>query len=152
MESKTIKCNKYRNGYRSRDDGFTLIEVLIAIAIFAIGMLAIASMQLGATHGTTTARSSTEFSAFAEDQMERLTRLPYDHDDLDEVGSPHSDDRNDPRFSASWVIEDEVVFEDTKTVALTIQEYPWGKKGDQDDVRRELVLNFIIPEVIRGDE
>jgi type IV pilus assembly protein PilV len=43
-------------------EGFTLLEVLVAVTIFAIGILAVASMQLTSIQG----------NAFAQAQLERL--------------------------------------------------------------------------------
>lgn len=120
MEENILACNAHGNdGWR--EGGYTLIEVLIAIAIFSIGMLAIGSMQLGATKGTATAQSNTELAAYATDQMERLTGLPYDHADIAE-GTHNAAHPNDNRFSVTWVIDDEAIFPDIKTITLTARE------------------------------
>ena len=63
------------------DSGFTLIEVLIAIAIFSIGFLAVGAMQLNALSNTTGARRTTEAMTLAETQVERLRSLPFYADD-----------------------------------------------------------------------
>ena len=42
----------------ANEKGFSLIEVLIAMAIFAVGFLALASMQVSATNGNTLAPSN----------------------------------------------------------------------------------------------
>ena len=70
--NKRIKSKKY-----SDIKGFTLIEVLVAMAIFSIGILAVGSMQLSATRGSSSARLSTEAVAIAQDQAETLMLLPY---------------------------------------------------------------------------
>ena len=59
-------------------NGFTLIEVLVAMAIFSIGILAVASMQLAGTKGSSSARFSTEAAVLAQSQMESLLALEYD--------------------------------------------------------------------------
>lgn len=120
-----------------QEQGYTLIEVLIAITIFAIGMLAVASMQLGATQGTSVARSNTELAAFATDQMERLSRLPFDDPDLT-AGQHNANAPNDPRFSAIWVIADNEIVMDTKTVTMTATEDLRGNI-------RALTLQNVIP-------
>ena len=58
--------------------GFTLIEVLVAMAIFSIGILAVASMQLAGTKGSSSARLSSEAAVLAYSQMESLLALKYD--------------------------------------------------------------------------
>lgn len=63
--------------------GFTLIEVLIAMSIFAIGILAVGSMQVSAINKYAGARNSTTVVTMAKDRVEELTGLAYDHADLD---------------------------------------------------------------------
>jgi len=57
--------------------GFTLIEALIAIAIFSIGFLAIAALQTGALSSTTQSRKMTEAMEIATSQAETLKNLPF---------------------------------------------------------------------------
>lgn len=57
--------------------GFTIIEVLIAIAIFAVGMLAVGLMQINALTNTNSARRTTEALTMAEEQAEWLRSLPF---------------------------------------------------------------------------
>ncbi len=70
--NKRIKSKKI-----SDKKGFTLIEVLVAMAIFSIGILAVGSMQLSATKGSSSARLSTEAVAIAQSRAETLILLPY---------------------------------------------------------------------------
>ena len=65
-----------------REDGFTLIEVMIAVAIFSIGILATWALQTGSTRGNTKARHLTSAATLASDRLERLGKLPYTHADL----------------------------------------------------------------------
>jgi prepilin-type N-terminal cleavage/methylation domain-containing protein len=57
--------------------GFTLVEVMIGMAIFIIGYLAVASMQMVAIKGDTGARKVTEAATLAADRLETLMVLPY---------------------------------------------------------------------------
>lgn len=57
--------------------GFTLIEVMIAITIFAIGMLAMAKMQINSIQGNYGARGTTEASTLAQSKVEELRSLPF---------------------------------------------------------------------------
>ena len=52
--------------------GFTLIEVLIALAIFSIGILAVGIMQINATRGNTKAQNVTYSSEWALGRAEWL--------------------------------------------------------------------------------
>ena len=62
----------------SRQAGFSLIEVLIALTVFAVGILAVASMQSTATGGNAKARYISEATGWAVDRMEVLLNLDYD--------------------------------------------------------------------------
>ena len=70
--------------------GFTLIEVLVALAIFSIGILAVFALQMRSINQNTAARIQGEATNLGTLTMERLIGLPYLHDDLDEAGNPHS--------------------------------------------------------------
>jgi len=66
-------------------NGFTLIEVLIAIVILSIGLLGIAQMQLTGIQGNESASDFSEATAFGQDKMEELINLPYTHADLNDT-------------------------------------------------------------------
>ena len=64
--------------------GFTLIEIMIAMVIFVVGMLSVAAMQTGATKGNNTANRSTRAFTWCSDRMEVLMGLPYGDSSLDD--------------------------------------------------------------------
>ena len=59
--------------------GFTLLEVLVALFIFAIGMLAVASMQAQSIKGNTFSDLLTVATTLAEGKMEELMSLDSTH-------------------------------------------------------------------------
>jgi prepilin-type N-terminal cleavage/methylation domain-containing protein len=61
------------------DQGFTLLEILIAMAIFSIGILSVAKMQMSATSGNASSRGWTEATTIGQQQLERLMSLDYDN-------------------------------------------------------------------------
>lgn len=68
--------------------GFTLIEVLVAIALFAIGMLALAALFTAEGVGTDFARQQSAATMLAQQQLELLMQKAYD-DPVDlKVGQP----------------------------------------------------------------
>lgn len=54
------------------DKGFSLLEVLVAVVILAVGLLAAASMQTMALTATTTSRNSTLAVQLAEEMVDRI--------------------------------------------------------------------------------
>jgi len=63
--------------------GFTIIEVLIALAIFSIGILAVAKMQISSVGYNTKSRVYTEAATAGAGQIEELLTLDFDDSDLE---------------------------------------------------------------------
>lgn len=97
--------------------GFTLIEILLALAIFSIGVLAIAGLQITATNGDTRARFATEAAALAQNQAEQLLSLTYDTGNISEAfiatDAGNSSFDNFPtdraydvhRYTVDWIVD-----------------------------------------------
>ncbi len=64
---------------RQRDGGFSLIEVLFALVVLAVGLLAIAQLQVAAIRGIQFSKHMTAATQLAQRQMEFLKALPFDH-------------------------------------------------------------------------
>jgi type IV pilus assembly protein PilV len=69
-----------------KNDGFTLIETLIAIAIFAIGILAVLSMQISAVNTNATAKKVTDNYTWAAQRVEEFMALPFTDALLNDTG------------------------------------------------------------------
>lgn len=74
--------------------GFTMVEVLIALAVFSIGILAVFAMQTTAINQNAAARMQSEATGVAVHTMERLAIAPFDHEDLSAAteDNPHQQD------------------------------------------------------------
>ena len=62
---------------RDNEAGFTLLEVMIAITILTVGLLAVAGMQTAAIRGNDNAYRVTESTTWAQDRLELLVSLPF---------------------------------------------------------------------------
>jgi prepilin-type N-terminal cleavage/methylation domain-containing protein len=62
--------------------GFTILEVMVAISILAVGLMAVFTAQSRSITGNTDANRQTEAMTLAQDKMEELLAVPYE--DLDE--------------------------------------------------------------------
>ena len=96
---------KLSNSFTPNHQGFTLIEVLMAMAIFSIGILAVFSMQISAITSNSRARNSTTVLTIAKDRVEELIELPYDHADL--AGAPAPGSLHAPTAGADLIDNDE---------------------------------------------
>ena len=71
-------------------NGFSLIEVLVAVTIFAVGLLALAKLQIVSIRGNSSARGVTEASVVAQSKFEELKLLPVSDPalaDTDDTGT-----------------------------------------------------------------
>ena len=81
-----MAVKKFLENIGSRcNQGFTIIEVMIALAIFAIGFLGVSKMQITAINTNANSRNSTTVITIAKDRAEELMALPFDDANL--VGS-----------------------------------------------------------------
>lgn len=79
---EVTKKRQIRKDKSGRDKGFTLVEVMIAVAVLSIGILAVGSMQVSSVEGNSLAGNTTEAVTVAENTLERFIGLPYTHNDL----------------------------------------------------------------------
>jgi prepilin-type N-terminal cleavage/methylation domain-containing protein len=135
---------------KRNEQGFTLVEVLISLAIFAFGILAVINMQLLSTSINVKSRGMTEGIVTAQNKIEELSALPYTDalltdrttganvggigaaglddfpaTDADVDNADHSD-FTAPRYSIFWNVEDDTPFTDTKTIRVIVR---WVDKG-----------------------
>ena len=75
-----FRKQRIKNKKRIGNRGFSILEAVIALAIFSIGILAVAGMQVSSTNGNASARFATEAATLAQDVVERLLALDYDPD------------------------------------------------------------------------
>jgi len=82
-----LNHKNFKNTERSRGEaGFTIVEILVAIVILTVGLLAMANMHVLAMFVNSSARNVTESTALAQSRMEQLVRLPFDNAELAPTG------------------------------------------------------------------
>ena len=62
-----------------RNDGFSLIEVLVALVILAVGLLALAVFQITAIRGNAMASKWTVATELSQDRLERFRHSSWDN-------------------------------------------------------------------------
>ena len=108
-----------------KEEGFTLIEVLIALTIFAVGLLAVAAMQTTSIRVNSSAGKMTTRITFAQDQMEKFLIMPYtspwlEAADPDSAGNTHTLAQNADGYVVSWTVTDNIPISNKKTVTITV--------------------------------
>lgn len=105
----------------NRQRGFSMIEVMIAMAILGIGMAGIIGMQRVAASSSGYSRRATEAAILAEDKLELLrTVVLVDSDDDDKVDA-NGQPNDDGPFTRAWSFET-VGTQTTITVTVTWNE------------------------------
>jgi len=147
--------------YLKQSQGFTFIEVLIALAIFSIGILGVAAMQTSSTRGNSAAGGVTSNVTWATDRVEKLMALPYAHanllpgnysvaagnlttatDGIDNNSDGRIDEAGETgNITIQWTITDDTPVRWTKTIQITVTRT--GQGG-----RRTVTLTQVIPEII----
>jgi type IV pilus assembly protein PilV len=105
-------------GTLKKEDGYTLIEVLIALTIFAVGLLAVAGMQISAIRMNSTAGNLTNLSIWGMDKIEELIAIPYSDHFLDSAVNPHQEQLGD--YTISWTVIDDHPITNTKNITVTV--------------------------------
>jgi len=67
------------------DRGFSLLEVMLGMVIFMIGMLGVIAMQVAMVRGTDFSAKVTEAATLAANQLERLMAVSYTDARLDDT-------------------------------------------------------------------
>lgn len=101
------------------EGGFTIIEMIMAISLLSIGLLAIANMQIMAMKGNASARWQAEQTTHAQDKMEELMALAYTHADLDPAGTPHNEANPPDNFTITWDVVENIPVMDMKQITVT---------------------------------
>lgn len=114
----------------SREEGFTLIEVLIAMVILSIGIIALTSMQTTGIKGNATANILTTGGTWAADSVERVFAMDYA--DLTS-GSTTS---TNGKYTTTWNVTDATPMPETKSIVITVTSQDGGQQ-------RSVVVNYI---------
>lgn len=87
--------------------GFTLIEIMFALVVFAVGILALVMCVPVAASRVTRSGTQTRASALATETAEDLLNVPYANAQL--TAGTHNDPANphDSLYYTRWVVEDD---------------------------------------------
>lgn len=126
------------NQKKTGQEGFAILEALIATVVFAIGIVAVLLMQTTSVKTNDIARGVSTQSALAAERMEQLISLPYSHFDLGE-GTHYEGSQE--RYAISWRVDDNIIINNTKTITMTVT---WIEHGAQKTIN----LTYVKPDTI----
>jgi prepilin-type N-terminal cleavage/methylation domain-containing protein len=133
------QCEVYLKGPKA-ENGFTLVELLIAIGIFSIGILAVATLQVNTISGNNGARKIADVLVMAEDQVENFMTMPYNDAQLDPAANPQRVDTGG--YSMVWNVAMADLngngTDDAKSISMTVSHL-----GDR---KRSFTMQYIKPE------
>ena len=121
--------------------GYMLIEALMAIAIFSIGFLAVATMVLSATRNNTKGNILTQANMLARQQLEQLKNTP-DITDLASDPTTTTESGIDANgelggiYTRTTTIEDTLGFNTSRAIEVSVN---WTWQGQN----RSVVLRTI---------
>ena len=128
MQKKTIPVIVQNNS------GFSLLEVLLGITIFMIGMLGVTALNISSLKSNTFSGNMSEAVIIAGDKLEELMAMDFENV---ESGNESNIGRND-MYIVTWnVVDDEPLPAKTKTINVSVE---WSVK----DVKRLMNMSTVI--------
>ena len=114
--------------------GRTMIEVLIAMAIFAIGFIVVGSMVLSTTRNNTTGNLLTTATMLAREKIEYLKTLP-----IQQMQTQCSEDLEAEHLGKTFKRACDVSASFSKTTKIIQVTVSWNRRGQN----REVVLRTL---------
>ena len=140
-----------------QENGFTIVEIMIALVILSVGLMATAYMQTRSVSDGTTSNRLTRRVNAAEDRIEDYyikdikpgsidvneTFYSYDPEDYpdNEGNEPFWDNETSPYYRIQAQSLGGVPLRNLTTIQVTLT--PKGEKNDAARARRTIVLNFV---------
>ena len=114
-------------------DGFTIIEVMVALLIFTFGILSVLGMQITSIQGNADAQNISEAASVGANMVETLITGSYT--DTDMTNGAHGPLYKDgTKYQMNWTVATNT--DKTKAVNITVQ---WSDGGNSRQVAYNLI-------------
>ncbi len=110
---------------KKADVGFTLVELLVAMVVFAVASLAVGKLMVGATRAVAENAESTHAIGLAQQKLEDLRNLRYDTLAAGSDSHLGSEWKGMP-FTVAWTVNSNQPVSGTSTVVVTVS---WSSQG-----------------------
>ena len=124
-----MKTDHKNATFLKKNRGFTLIEVMIAMAIFSIGILAVGSMQLWNTKNNTTGNITTQATMLARQKLEELKTVP-------DVTALASNSDTVGIYARKWDVTNPLGGSTSRQITVTVS---WNRRGQNRKVTLESI-------------
>jgi type IV pilus assembly protein PilV len=152
--------------HKLKQEGYSLVEILIAITVLAFGLMAVATMQVTAIKTNASASGMSQGLTLAQAKVEELMNLSYNHSDLlddggginngtgqdtapddgvdddggnfglDDTTGADGSEANDSRYTIYWNIAVDEPVTNSKTIRVIVT---WTERGRD----KRIALDFI---------
>ncbi|NTV12369.1 MAG: hypothetical protein HGA96_00305 [Desulfobulbaceae bacterium] len=132
---------------RLSEKGFSIIEILLGVSVFAIGLMGVLALLMSSVNSNAFASRLSEASFLGSSQLEALMRLPYGdaalldtdadllvglhHVDAEADGSRLNVSGNSTTYDVFWNNAEEQPVANSTTVCVTVV---WFEKGERRQV------------------
>ena len=107
--------------------GYMMVEALIAIAIFSVGFMAVATLVFSSSRNNTTGNILTQANMLAREKMEELKSTT----DLTELDTPAAPETVGGIFTRTWTASDPLTSGTSREIQVTVG---WVSKGQNRNV------------------
>lgn len=133
------------------DEGFTLIEVMVAIAVVTVGIVGVLTMQTTSISGNAGANRISSASVWASKEIERFIYMKYDDVIFNDIGVAGSGGLNsttigadgtktvesqDGRYNIYWNVADDYPVLNVKTIRVIVTRQDVG-------LERTVTINYV---------
>jgi len=116
--------------YIKKKNGFTLIEVLVALTILIVGIMGTLMLEVTAIQGNSSSREIQSAMVLAEDFLEQSKNFSYTDSKLtsgahtnSELGTSNPIDvegNGGGRYTRTWAVVDNSLLTNTKNITVTV--------------------------------
>ncbi len=124
------------HGPRPARAGFTLLEVLIAMVVLAVGLLGYVHLNLASVRASALSQELSEAVTHAGTAMERIMTQPY----ADTVSDVDPDNPHYGRYLVSWTVQNNTAVDFTKIITVSVT---WNGTGGRHNFSAQLIKSRI---------